>query len=123
MKTITTLIIAAATSFSLSANADVNNTINDNLFLNDTIDEEYSYINATSDQNMTRVLSVDNHSSNQLSFLNNNLDEEYRHTDNSAEQNIASILTAIEQNPTAAGGRSRNESTFLKGAVDEEHHH
>jgi len=39
MKTITTLIIAA-TTFSLSANA---NTFNQTSFLNETIDEEYQH--------------------------------------------------------------------------------
>ena len=87
MKTITTLIIAAAASFSLNANAGVNtNNLNEVFFLNETVEEEYQHTSSTSEQNISSIITemernppaAGGHSASNAFFLNENLEEEYQ---------------------------------------------
>jgi hypothetical protein len=115
MKTITTLLIATAASFSLNVSA--------NSFLNETVEDEYNHNSSMSEPTIVSSLGSSWDTSNQLSYLNESIDEEYNYIDPASEQNIASILSELDNNPPAAGRRSASQNTFLNETVEDEHQH
>ncbi|MFK5894241.1 MAG: hypothetical protein QM504_13550 [Pseudomonadota bacterium] len=121
MKTITTtLLIAAATAFSINVSAGVNN-MNQNSFLNETVEDEYKYGESTFAQNTVSMLGGS--ILNEVSFLNETVEDEYNYIDPVSEQNIASVLSELDSNPPAAGRYSSNEISFLNETVEDEHRH
>ncbi len=114
MKTTTTLLIAAATAFSINANAN---------YLDETADEEYQSIGSAPVQNTVRVSNSTANHLNQVSFLNETADEEYGYMNWSSELDIASALNELDRNPPAAGGNSSNQVSFLNETVEDEHKH
>ncbi len=114
MKTTTTLLIAAATVFSLNANAN---------YLDQTADEEYNAIGSAAVQNTVSVSNSTANRLNQVSFLNETADEEYQAIDPSSEQDIASVLNELDNNPPAAGGDSSKQVSYLNETIEDEHKH
>jgi hypothetical protein len=118
MKTITTLFIVAATSFSVSASAGV--------FISSTYeysDEEYQYTEPGAALFSENTVAISEHSSNQLSLIDETVDEEYKYNDSISEQSIAGMLNEMDANPPAASGKQPSELSYFNQTSDEEYQH
>ncbi len=115
MKTITTLLIATAASFSLNANA--------NSFL--SLDYSFGGGNCCpmSEQSIAVSPASTWSATDELSFLNETVEDEYNYIDPTSEQSIASVLNELDNNPPAAGSYSSSQISFLNETVEEEHQH
>lgn len=107
MKTLTTLLIASATAFSLNVSADVNG------YLGGDTEAEYLYNEVNNFQEVRQVTSVDD-----ITYFTDN---EYKYNEQFENNGIASILNDLENSPPASGGSSINGALFLGERADEEY--